>query len=185
MRIRDLELAKEVSHGADCSSTDCAGWRGPGEERESDAAAVCVAASRPTMRFVPVKTAEQQGAMSLHRVREGLKEERTACIDRIRGVLAEYDLVFGKSPKVLRAVLADVIEDASNELTATARRVVQLAFEHWRELDEHLHWCDRQIGAHGRSSPAARRAAKVTGIGEVGASARTAGVADYEERYRH
>lgn len=152
-----------------------------GKNDMTDAAAVCEAASRPTMRFVPVKTAEQQGVMSLHRVREGMKEERTACINRIRGVLAEYALVFGKSPKVLRAVLADVIEDASNELTATARRVVQLAFEHWRELDEHLQWCDRQIGAHVRSSPAARRAAKVTGIGEVGASALTAGVADFTQ----
>ena len=53
------------------------------------------------MRFVPVKTAEQQAVMTLHRIREGLKEERTACINRIRGVLAEFELVFGKSPKAL------------------------------------------------------------------------------------
>ena len=102
------------------------------------------------MRFVPIKTCEQQAVMSLHRVREGLKEERTACINRIRGVLAEHGLVFGKSPKVLRAELADVIEDASNELTGLARLVVQRAFEHWRELDEHMKWCDQQIGAHVR-----------------------------------
>jgi transposase len=152
-----------------------------GKNDMTDAAAVCEAASRPTMRFVPVKTAEQQGVMALHRVREGLKEERTACINRIRGVLAEYELVFGKSPKVLRAVLADVIEDASNELTATARLVVQRAFEHWRELDEHLRWCDQQIGAHVRASPAAQRAAKVTGIGEIGASAFTAGVGEFKQ----
>ena len=135
-----------------------------GKNDMTDAAAICEAASRPSMRFVPVKTCEQQGVMSLHRVREGLKEERTGCINQIRGVLAEFGLVFNKSPKVLRTVLADVIEDASNELSAMARRVLQRAFDHWRELDEHMRWCDGQVGQHVRSSPAARRAAKILGI---------------------
>jgi transposase len=152
-----------------------------GKNDATDAAAVCEAASRPNMRFVPVKTCEQQGVMSLHRVREGLKEERTACINRIRGLLAEFGLVFAQSPKALRAQLADVIEDASNELTAMARQVLLRAFEHWRELDEHLRWCDRQVGQHVRSSPQARRAAKVTGIGELGASALTASVGDFHQ----
>ena len=151
-----------------------------GKNDMTDAAAVCEAASRPSMRFVPIKTTEQQGLMSLHRQREGIKEERTACINRIRGMLLEFGLAFAKSPKALRAVLADVIEDASNELTMTARLVVQRAFDHWRELDEHLHWCDQQISQHVRSSPAAQRAAEITGIGELGASAFTAGVGDFK-----
>ena len=152
-----------------------------GKNDMTDAAAICEAASRPTMRFVPIKSCQQQGVMSLHRVREGFKEERTACINRIRGVLAEHGLVFGKSPKVLRAVLADVIEDASNTLTLQARLVVQRAFEHWRELDEHMKWCDQQIGAHVRSSEDAKRAAKITGIGEISASALVAGVGEFKQ----
>lgn len=152
-----------------------------GKNDMTDAAAICEAASRPTMRFVPIKTCEQQGVMSLHRVREGFKEERTACINRIRGVLAEYGLVFGQSPKRLRAVLADVIEDASHEMPARARLVVQRAFEHWRELDEHLRWCDQQVGQHVRASPEAKRAAKVIGIGELGASAVTASVGEFKQ----
>jgi len=152
-----------------------------GKNDMTDAAAICEAASRPTMRFVPVKTCEQQGVMSLHRVREGFKEERTACINRIRAVLGEHGLVFGKSPKALRAVLADVIEDASNELSTRARLVVQRAFEHWRELDEHMRWCDQQVGTHVRSSPEAKRAAKITGIGELTASAMVAGVGDFKQ----
>jgi transposase len=152
-----------------------------GKNDATDAAAICEAASRPSMRFVPVKTCEQQGVMSLHRVREGLKEERTGCINRIRGVLAEFGLVFGQGPKLLRAELAEVIEDASNELSAMARRVLQRAFDHWRELDEHMRWCDRQVGQHVRSSPAAQRVAKITGIGELGASALTAGVGDFNQ----
>ena len=117
-----------------------------GKNDATDAAAICEAASRPSMRFVPIKSCEQQGVMSLHRVREGLKEERTGCINRIRGVLAEFGLVFGKSPKALRADLTEVIEDASNELSGVARQVLLRAFEHWRELDEHMRWCDRQVG---------------------------------------
>ena len=109
-----------------------------GKNDATDAAAICEAASRPSMRFVPIKTCEQQGIMALHRVREGLKEERTACINRIRGELAEFGLVFGKSPKVLRAALADVLEDATNELSGTARLVLQRAFDHWRALNEQL-----------------------------------------------
>jgi transposase len=152
-----------------------------GKNDATDAAAICEAASRPSMRFVAIKSCEQQGVMSLHRVREGLKEERTGCINRIRGVLGEFGLVFGKSPKALRAELADVIEDASNELSTMARQVLQRAFEHWRELDEQLRWCDRQVGQHVRSSPAAQRAAKITGIGQLGASALTAGVGDFKQ----
>ncbi len=97
------------------------------------------------------------------------------------GVLSEFDLAFGNSPKVLRAVLADVIEDASNELPGRARLVVQRAFEHWRELDDHMKWCDRQIGEHVRGSEEAQRAGKVAGIGEIGASAQTAGVGDFRQ----
>lgn len=152
-----------------------------GKNDATDAAAICEAASRPSMRFVPIKSCEQQGVMSLHRVREGLKEERTACVNRIRGVLAEFGLVFGKSPKVLRAVLSDVLEDASNELSTTARLVLQRTFDHWRELDAHLKWCDQQVGQHVRATPAAQRAAKIIGIGELGASALIAGVGEFKQ----
>ncbi len=152
-----------------------------GKNDATDAAAICEAASRPSMRFVPVKTVEQQGVMSLHRMREGYKEERTACINRIRGVLAEFGLVFAKSPKVLRARLADVLEDADNELSGTARLVLQEAFEQWRQLDEHLLWCDRQVGQHVRSTPQAQRAAQITGIGELGASGLVASVGDFAQ----
>ena len=133
------------------------------------------------MRYVPIKTCEQQGVMSLHRVREGFKEERTACINQIRGLLSEFGFVFGKSPKVLRAVLTETVEDAANELSTTARRVLDRAFAHWRELDAHMHWCDQQVGQRVKASPAAQRAAKIIGIGELGASALTACVGDFKQ----
>jgi transposase len=77
-----------------------------GKNDAADAAAICEAASRPSMRFVPVKSVEQQSMVALHRLREGYKEERTACINRIRGLLAEFGLVFAQRPEVLRAALA-------------------------------------------------------------------------------
>jgi transposase len=152
-----------------------------GKNDATDAAAICEAASRPSMRFVPIKTPQQQGCMSLHRFREGYKEDRTAWINRIRGVLAEFGLVFGKSPKALRAELADVLEDASNELTGAARMALQEAFAHWRELDDKLLWCDQQVAGHVRASADAKRAAKITGIGALTASAMTASVGDFAQ----
>ncbi len=61
-----------------------------GKNDANDAAAVCEAASRPHMNFVPPKTLDQQGMLCVHRLREALKEERTSCINRIRGLLAEF-----------------------------------------------------------------------------------------------
>ena len=150
-----------------------------GKNDANDAAAICEAASRPSMRFVPVKTAEQQGQIAVHSLREEVKKQRTATINFIRGELAEFGLVFGKSPKLLRAALADTLEDAGNELPGTARLVLQEAFERWRGLDEQMSWCDHQIGQHVRNSAQARRAARISGIGPIGASAQVAKVGDF------
>jgi transposase len=87
-----------------------------GKNDANDAAAICEAASRPHMHFVPVQSIEQQSMLCIHRLREGFKTERTACINRIRGLVAEFGLVFVQKPSVLHQALPDVIEDASNEL---------------------------------------------------------------------
>ena len=152
-----------------------------GKNDANDAAAICEAASRPHMRFVPVKTAEQQGQLSVHRLREGYKAERTALINRIRGALAEFGLVFPQSPEALRRVLADVIEDASNELIGIARMVLQRAHLHWIDLDLQMKWCDERIQAHVRTDERAAKAAALHGIGPIGASALVASVADFKQ----
>jgi transposase len=152
-----------------------------GKNDANDAAAICEAASRPTMRFVPIKSIEQQSMLCVHRLREGLKEDRTACINRIRGLLAEFGLVFPKSPRELRAVLSDVLEDASNELGSLARLTLQRAQAQWHELDAHLGWCDERIAAHGQSNPAVKAAATLVGIGPVTASAVVATVGDFKQ----
>src|SRR5205085_92790 len=70
-----------------------------GKNDANDAAAVCEAASRPQMKFVPPKTLAQQGMLCVHRLREGLKEERSACMNRIHGLLAEFGVVLPLRPK--------------------------------------------------------------------------------------
>ena len=155
-----------------------------GKNDANDAAAVCEAASRPQMHFVPVKSIEQQSMLCVHRLREGLKVDRTACINRVRGLLAEFGLVFAQSPAALEAVLTDTLEDASNEMNALARLVVQQAQVQWRELGAHLAWCDERIAAHAKDNAAVKKAATLLGIGPVGASAAMATVGDFKQ-FRH
>lgn len=147
----------------------------------TDAAAVCEAASRPSMRFVPIKTAQQQGLLAVHRLREGYKEERTACINRIRGLLAEFGLVFAQSPEALKQALPDAIEDASNELPWIARIALQRAQLQWLELDCHVAWCDERIANHVKSDEQAKAAAELCGVGNVTASAIVASVGDFRQ----
>jgi transposase len=153
----------------------------PGKNDANDAAAICEAASRPAMRFVAVKSVEQQSMLCVHRLREGLKTERTACINRIRGLLAEFGLAFAQGPEALRRVLGDVLEDAANEMNTLARLVIQRAQAQWLELDEHIAWCDARIAQHARDNPAVRAAAQLMGVGAVGASAAVATVGDFKQ----
>jgi transposase len=152
-----------------------------GKNDANDAAAVCEAASRPSMRFVPVKTAQQQALLVVHRLREGYKEERTACVNRIRGLLSEFGFVFVQSPQALRMALPDVLEDAANELPSVARLALQRAQLQWTELDDHIAWCDARIASHVRSDKQAKAALELCGIGPVTASALVATVGDLRQ----
>lgn len=152
-----------------------------GKNDANDAAAVCEAASRPSMRFVPIKTAQQQALLAVHRLREGYKEERTACINRIRGLLTEFGLVFAQSPDALRQALPEVLEDASNELPSLARMALQRAHLQWIEIECHIAWCDERIATHVRSDAQAKTAATLCGIGPVTASALVASVGDFTQ----
>jgi transposase len=152
-----------------------------GKNDANDAAAICEAAGRPHMRFVPIKTVEQQAQLAVHRLREGYKEERTACINRIRGLLAEFGIVFPQSPDALRRALPEVLEDANNELPGVARLALQRAQQQWVELDCHIAWCDERIAAHVRSDEQAQAALQLCGIGPVTASALAASVGDFRQ----
>lgn len=152
-----------------------------GKNDANDAAAVCEAASRPNMHFVPVKTTVQQGMLCVHRLREGFKEERTACINRIRGMLTEFGLVASKSPEKLREKLTDMLEDAGNDLSGLARLVIEEAYGHWKEIDDRISWCDQRINAHVKDDAQAKAAKDLMGVGPVTASAVVATVGDFHQ----
>ncbi|MFM8899907.1 MAG: IS110 family transposase [Burkholderiales bacterium] len=152
-----------------------------GKNDANDAAAICEAASRPHMRFVPIKTVEQQSMLAVHSLREGIKQDRNACINRIRGLLLEFGVAIPTGVRALEAVLDDVLEDASNEMNGLARITMRRAQDQWRELNEHLSWCDERIGAHAKDNEAVQRASTLMGVGPVGASAVVATVGNFKQ----
>src|SRR5512134_1813131 len=89
----------------------------------NDAAAICEAVGRPGMRYVPVKRPEQQAVLMLHRVRSRLMAERTALINQIRGLLAEYGIVLRHGASEVRRALPVILEDGENGLPELAREV--------------------------------------------------------------
>jgi hypothetical protein len=111
----------------------------------NDAAAICEASQRPTMRFVAAKSLEQQDLLAIHRVRERLVGQRTGLCNQIRGLLAEYGVVLPQSIARLRRALPEVLEDAENELTVRARQLIASLFEELRSLEERIKPYERDI----------------------------------------
>ncbi|MBC8752393.1 transposase [Paraburkholderia sp. WC7.3g] len=143
-----------------------------------DAEAICEAASRPHMRFVPVKSPAQQSVLVLHRMRTGFVEERTALANRLRGLLAEFGVFLPQGTRPLHEHLIERVEDGSNELTGPARLALLRGWEQWQVLDEQIAWFDRQIAEHANRDPQAQRCMDVCGVGRLTASAAVATVVD-------
>lgn len=144
----------------------------------NDAEAICEAVSRPNLRFVPVKSAEQQAVLVVHRVRQGLVHERTALINQLRGLLTEFGIVMPQGRYAARHRLPIVLEDVENGIPTLARRVLCEVNERIRELEARILAYDRQIEALARESEAARRLMQIPGIGAVTATALLASIAD-------
>ena len=90
----------------------------------NDAEAICEAVGRPNMRFVPIKTVEQQNIQALHRIRSELVHQRTAKVNQIRGLLAEYGLTVNQGVSSLRRALPIILEDAENGLMMEFRKLL-------------------------------------------------------------
>lgn len=144
----------------------------------NDAAAICEAVSRPTMRFVPVKTVEQQDVQALHRVRTLVQKARTAKGNEIRGLLAEYGVTVPKGAASLRKALPRIQEDPDNGLSAPFRALLTGLYEDLTALDDRLDCLDAQVKAHVRGHADAKRLITLPGIGVISASAFVASVGD-------
>jgi transposase len=123
-----------------------------------------------------VKSIEQQSILACHRMREGWKSERTALINRVRGLLAEFGLWLGRSPQNLARALPRLIQD--QELPARVRTLLAQAQEHLRQLDARMQQCELDICEHARHSDAAQRLCALNGIGPITASAIVVSVGD-------
>src|SRR6266446_884384 len=110
-----------------------------------DAAAICEAVTRPSMRFVPIKNEEQQDLQALHRVREQLVKNRTALANQIRGLLRERGVVVAQAIARLRAALPVILEDEGNRLSALMRELLGELAERLRMLDDRLRQYDQRI----------------------------------------
>jgi transposase len=143
----------------------------------NDAEAVCEAVTRPNMRFVPVKSAEQQALLSLHRVRQGFVVERTAIINRLRGLLSEFGVVLPLRSVTVRRQAAQ----AAEVLPELARRAIGDLLDQLRHLDERVDAYDGEIHAQAKLSELARRLMQVRGIGAITALAIVATVGNARE----
>jgi transposase len=144
----------------------------------ADAEAICEAVSRPNMRFVPIKSIEQQAVLSLHRVRQGFVKARTAQANQIRGLLGEFGLVIAKGIANVTQRVPELLEDASNELPVTFRQLIDRLTRHLKDLDQQALELEREILAWHRSSELSRKLEEIPGIGPLAATALVASIAD-------
>src|SRR5579862_4458779 len=118
----------------------------------ADAEAICEAVGRANMRFVPIKSIEQQAILSVHRVRQGFVKARTAQANQIRGLLGEFGLVIPQGIINVAKRVPDILEDASNELPVPFRQLIDRLTQHLKELDRQVKEFEREIIAWHRSS---------------------------------
>jgi transposase len=143
-----------------------------------DAEAICEAVGRENMRFVSIKTPEQQALLALHRARQGLVRARTAQGNQIRGLLAELGCVIPKGRSHLERHIPEILEDAENGLSGMSRELFARLLEHLRHLDAQVQALEGQIKAWHREDDASRRLEQIPGIGPLTASALVASIGD-------
>ena len=144
----------------------------------ADAAAICEAVTRPSMRFVPIKNVEQQSVLALHRVRQGFVKARTAQGNQIRGLLAEFGLIVPQGIGHITERVPELIEDACNELPGAFRLLMDRLLEQLKELDRQVRELEAQIVAWHRQSDLSRKLEQIPGIGPITACALVASLGD-------
>jgi transposase len=149
-----------------------------------DAEAICEAVTRPTMRFVPIKTAEQQAMLALHRARQGFVKARTAQANQLRSLLAEFGIVVPQGIHVLLRQVPAIVSDDGNGLLESVRHLFTRLFAHVKELDRQVTELEQQITRWHKSSEQSRKLEKVPGIGPITASALVATIGD-ARAFRH
>jgi transposase len=149
-----------------------------GKTDAGDAEAICEAVRRPTMRFVPIKSVDQQAALALHRTRDLLVRQRTQLVNMIRGVLAEFGIEIPKGITYALAFVRRVVAGEAQDIPLLAGKVIGALAEHALEGQARIRQLERELLAWHRSSELSQRIATVPGVGLLGATALAATVTD-------
>ena len=144
----------------------------------TDAEAICEAMSRPGMRFVSIKTIDQQDVQAAHRIRSELMNQRKAKGNQIRGLTSEYGLVAPREIVHLRRAIPLWLEDRENGLSQRFRRLLSGLWDDLRVLDDRIAELDKEIATIAASDPVAKRLQQLRGVGPLIATALVATVGD-------
>jgi hypothetical protein len=139
----------------------------------ADAEAICEAAQRPGMHFVPVKEEAQQANAVVFRARDLLVRQRTQCINALRGHLAEYGHVVPQGPAHVDSLVA-LVKDPKSSVPESARGILQVLISTLNALEEQLKELEGEIARRAKTDPVARRLMTIPGIGPIAATAITA-----------
>lgn len=147
----------------------------------NDAEAIVEAASRPAMRFVTVKSVEQQDIQAVHRVRESLVHQRTALINQVRGLLGERGITIAKSPSAFKRAMPDILKECEGELTRFCQTLMLELFQEFHALETRIALAETYIKSFMKQSPLCKKIATVAGIGPITATAIVAAVGEAKE----
>ena len=142
----------------------------------ADAEAICEAVTRPTMRFVPVKSPEQQSIMVLHKTRQMVMRQRTKLTNTIRAHMAEIGIVAPIGRKGLELLLEIIIQDEDGRLPEVSRSCLRMLADQFSMVKAHILELDRAIVADVRRNESAKRLMTISGVGPLLASAMVAAV---------
>ena len=149
-----------------------------GKTDAADAAAICEAVTRPVMRFVPVKSREQQALISLHRTRSLLVKQRTQSVNMMRGLFAEFGINIPEGLERALLLARQIVVGELPDVPAIAITMVSMLAQQALDTHSRLQEIDRKLGALQQSDEMAKRLATIPGIGPVGATALAAAVTD-------
>lgn len=149
-----------------------------------DAEAIAEAVTRPTMRFVPVKTSAQQDLQAVHRVRSGLMTQRTAQINQLRAFLLENGITIPVGVSALGRQVPLILEDAENGLSPRMRALVAELWQEIRDRAERIGELNEELALVARTDPACQRLMSIPGVGRLTATALVAAIGNGSE-FRH
>jgi transposase len=147
---------------------------------DRDAEAIAEAATRPTMRFVTLKSEEQLDMQTLHRARDQAVRERTSLMNQLRAVLLERGVIVPQGRAKLRLRVTELLRHGTGELSSRIQLLIEDMLTRWQGLDERIAVFDAEFTAEAKRDEAARRLTSIPGIGALNATALVAAVGDAE-----